>query len=89
MFPDEPPKRVMVCYSIFQPIYEVLKSSDNDIVFKQGLPTKKEMMLLGGDDYVEHSILYIDDFMGDVCDSKNMEELFVSLAHHHKITCLF
>ena len=91
MFPEEPPKKIMICYSVFQPLYAELQRSHPEIIFKVGLPSRDELIYLGGDDKdnIEHSILIIDDLMSQVCNSKNMEELFVTLAHHRKITCVF
>ncbi len=91
MFPDEPPEKIMICYSVFQPLYAELQKSNPSIIFKTGLPSKEEMMELGGDDEnnIRHSLLVIDDLMSDVCSSKEIEQLFVTYAHHRKISCVF
>ena len=89
MFPDNPPKRVMVCYSMYQPLYQELQQAIPEVIFKKGLPSKEELLELSGDTKAEHSLLIIDDLMTELVNSKEMEELFVTLAHHRKITSLF
>ena len=46
-------------------------------------------MELSGEGEPKHSLLVVDDLMFQLSNSKEMEELFVTLAHHRKITCLF
>ena len=89
MFPEEPPEKIMICYSMFQPLYREIQKEIPTIIFKYGLPTKEELMELSGDGEPKHSLLIIDDLMSQLSNSKEMEELFVTLAHHRKITCLF
>ena len=35
---DKPPQRIVYCYSRWQPAYDRLKTTINDIEFKEGLP---------------------------------------------------
>ena len=88
MFPDEPPRRTMFCYSIWQEIYQELQQEFPEIIFKNGLPSKDELMELSGGDHVEHSLLLIDDMITELCESKDMEQLFTTLSHHRRISVL-
>ena len=89
MFPEEPPEKIMICYVVFQKLYREIQKEIPEIIFKYGLPTKEELLELSGEGEVKHSLLLIDDLMSELSNSKEMEELFVTLAHHRKITCLF
>ena len=89
MFPEEPPEKIMICYSVFQNLYRDIQKELPQIIFKYGLPTKDELMELSGEGEPKHSLVLVDDLMLQLSNSKEMEELFVTLAHHRKITCLF
>ena len=88
MFPDESPKKVMVCYTIWQTLYQELQHEFPEIIFKNGLPSKEELIDLSGGDHIQHSLLLIDDMITELCESKDMEQLFTTLSHHLKISVI-
>lgn len=91
MFPKEPPSKVMLCYSVYQSLYDDMIREIPEIILKPGLPTYDELIALGDNDQggIDHSLLLIDDLMSELCQSRDMEKLFVNLAHHRKISVIY
>ena len=86
MFGGIPTKKVMYCYSIYQPLFDKMRQSVPGIIFHEGLPDKEEMQELSSSG---HAVLVLDDLMLDVSSSKEMLDLFCQYSHHMGITIMY
>ena len=83
------PTKIIFVYSSWQPIYDELSSSENDITFMKHIPNESQLSALCNSH--SHSILVLDDKMTSANSSQLIGEIFVRLSHHLKIStfCLF
>ena len=82
MFQD-PPKRVMYCYGIWQNSFEELEKMG--VEFVEGLPPAN----IGQDSSSSHLLLIVDDMMNEVMESHAVMKLFTAGSHHQNITLMY
>ena len=83
----EPPKRVIVCYNIFQDLFRRMSETVPNISFYQGLPDRATIedwaAKTGG-----HLMLVFDDLYHELIQSKAVCDLTIMLSHHLNISCI-
>ena len=83
----EPPKRVIVCYNIFQDLFRRMAETVPNISFYQGLPDRATIeewaAKTGG-----HLMLVFDDLYHELIQSKAVCDLTIMLSHHLNISCI-
>ena len=83
----EPPKRVIVCYNIFQDLFRRMAETVPNISFYQGLPDRTTIenwaSETGG-----HLMLVFDDLYHELIQSKAVCDLTIMLSHHLNISCI-
>lgn len=62
-----PPQKVLYCYGIYQPLFEVMERKLPFITFHQGLPTEKELNAFSDEKVC--NLVALDDIMGTVTSS--------------------
>lgn len=76
---DKPPRRIYFAYKEWQPLFDELNDSMDNITFYQVLPTRQDVY-----DWTEskadHTLLVLDDLMMDCTDKET--ELFTVISHH-------
>lgn len=87
MYPKEPPDRIMYCYGIHQPLYDVMESDFPNLITKQGLPTREEIKEFTKDR--KHRLIIIDDLAHQLLNNSEMELLFTQGCHHRRISVIF
>ncbi len=68
----DPPKEVMYCYAIWQPIYKSI-----DARFHLGLPTSSEVEAFADG---RHKLIVLDDLADRVSDDPEVELLFIKVV---------
>lgn len=87
MFFDEPPKNILYCYNVFQPLFQIIEEDVQNIEFVRGLPSDEKINLLSKNGC--HNIIVLDDLMSEICNDKDMQKLFTQKAHHLRFTVIF
>ena len=82
----KPPKTILYCYGIFQPLYSEMEASMSNITFYKGLPDSSMFEQL---DSREHNLIVLDDLMNEVNNSSEMQRLFCQDSHHCNISVFF
>ena len=75
---DNPPTRIIYCYSVFQEAFRSLESMN--IEFIQGLPDLNEF------NPVIHNMVILDDMMNECEKNKEIQNLFTIHSHHKNIS---
>ena len=83
----EPPKRVIVCYNIFQDLFRRMEETVPNLSFYQGLPDRATIEEWSAQT-AGHLMLVIDDMYHELIQSKAVCDLIIMLSHHLNITCL-
>lgn len=81
-----PPSKIFYCYSIWQSVFDEMKSAIPNIEFFQGFPfmdVLSEWGTLQG-----HKVLVLDDLMVESADSKELIHLLTVGIHHNSITLI-
>ena len=87
MFKEDIPKKVLYCYSIWQPLFQQMEQLSVDITFHQGLPSSDTI-----EDFTDgslHTCLIMDDLIQDIVSSKDAQIIFTQTAHHRKMTVIY
>ena len=84
---NNPPQKVLYCYGIYQPLFEVMERDLPLITFRRGLPSEEELNDIG-DENVCNLVLY-DDLTDSVTSLLEMENLFVKGMHHRHLSLLY
>jgi len=86
MLENDPPKKVLYCYGVYQELYDDMKDKCSYICFHEGLPSVQEI-----DEFAngEHRIIVLDDLLNDVVQNVEMEKLFILGSHHKKLSVFF
>jgi hypothetical protein len=82
-----PPEKVMCCYGVYQPLFEVMERDISFISFHKGLPTENELNDLSDENVC--NLVVLDDLMESVTASPEMENLFVKGMHHRHLSILY
>ena len=81
-----PPKVILYCYSIWQPLFDLMEK-DLGVKFYKGVPTLEELMLFGKNS--DHKLICLDDLQQEVVNNKTVEKLFTQLCHHLCISVIY
>lgn len=84
---SESPKKIILCYDTWQPMFEELRRNLKEITFHQGLPNEDQFNEWGEID--GHKLLVIDDCMAEGVDSPHLMKMFCVKSHHQNITVMF
>lgn len=77
------PQKIFWCYGEYQPVFEEMRSTINNIEFIEGLPSNMNDLL----DPAVRNLIVIDDLMSDTGNSQEMTNL-VTRGCHHRNTSL-
>ena len=83
----EPPKRVIVCYNIFQDLFRRMGETVPNISFYQGLPDRATIEEWSAQTR-GHLLLVFDDLYHELIQSKSVCDLTIMLSHHLNISCI-
>jgi hypothetical protein len=83
---EEPPKKMLYCYGIYQSLFDDMKQNLKHLRFQQGLRTVTDI-----EDFAngQHGLIILDDLMDDVLSNKDMESLFTQGCLHRHISVIF
>ena len=81
------PKKIIYCYSTYQPLYNEMKKMVKDITFFEGLPSKEDMDIWSFEEGFK--ILVIDDLAQKASVSVDIVNLFTIYSHHHNFSVFF
>ena len=87
MYSGDPPKEILLCYGIYQPIFETMEQEIPNLTLHQGIPSQTDI-----DDFTKediHKLIILDDCMKLVNRDDNMEQLFTQGCHHRRISIWF
>ena len=84
---EEPPRHILYCYGVYQQAFDRMKQEVEGIIFHEGLPTSEDIESLTKNK--EHTMVVLDDLMGQVVKEPEAELLFTQGAHHRHMTVLF
>ena len=84
---SKPPERVLYCYGIYQPLFEMMEKELPFVKFHQGLPG--EDALKAHSSSIQCNLVILDDLMEQVTSSSDMESLFVKGVHHLHLSVLY
>lgn len=74
------PEKIYFCYSLWQPIYDKLKSFVSNIVFFKGILNIEEL------NYKENKLIILDDLLSESEEDSNILKLFHIDSHHKNIS---
>jgi septin family protein len=80
---NEPPDKIYYCYSEWQPAFEELKNSCNNIEFIKGIIETDEI------DSTLKNLVILDDLMEECGKDKTVDNLFTKDSHHKNISVFF
>ena len=84
MFANDPPVKVIYCYSTWQRLFDDMETTLSFISFHKGLPGPEHY------EYQDNHTLFIfDDLMSQVVDSPRVRDMFTQGTHHNNITLVF
>jgi len=82
-----PPQKVLYCYGIYQPLYDVMEQNLSFITFHEGLPSEEVLNDLADENVC--NLVVLDDLMTSVTSSPEMENLFVKGMHHRHLSLIY
>jgi len=80
---NDPIYKVMWCYGIWQPFYNVPIAYNVEVNYVSGLPSEEEI-----DSNMPHLIV-LDDLMNELGGNPKLADLFTKGSHHKNISVLF
>lgn len=83
----EIPKKIIYCYSSYQPLYDEMKTTVENIEFFEGLPTKENMDIWSFESGFK--ILVLDDLAQKASESVDVVNLFTIYSHHNFFSVFF
>ena len=86
MYYNDPPERIMYCYSVWQTLYEDMEKDISNIGFHEGLPSKEILDELSSEN---SKVLILNDIFNKVVSSENVADVFTSGCHHRGFSCIF
>ena len=84
---SSPPEKVLYCFGFYQPLFDTLEKELPFVTFHQGLPNEDMLQDLSSSNSC--NLVILDDLMGDVTSSREMESLFVKGLHHLHLSVLY
>ena len=85
MYVEDPPKEIIYCFGIHQPMFEEMEKNILNITFHQGLPSPEDVDNFTADR--RHRLIVLDDMMHRVVQNVDMKLLFTQGCHrrvHHR-----
>ena len=86
LFKEDPPNKVLYCYSIYQSVIDELKKIKGEITLYNGLPDKGTLAKFCDG---HHNIVILDDLGHKLMENKDVEMLFTQFAHHMNLSIIF
>lgn len=83
---EVPPSNIFYCYSIWQSIFDEMRSSVSNLQFYQGFPSMDVLSEWGT--LQGHKVVVLDDLMMEAADSKELIHLLTVGIHHNSITLI-
>ena len=87
IYVEDPPKEILYCFGIHQPLFEEMKKTIPNITFHQGLPSPEVIDEFTADR--RHRLIVLDDLMHRVVQNVDMELLFTQGCHHRRLSVVF
>lgn len=78
-----PIKKIFYCYSVWQPKFDEMKQSINNLEFFQGIKSLEELNAF------ENNLIILDDLMQDCENSDCIAHLFTVDSHHRNCSVFF
>ena len=86
MFDTDPPKTILYCYGVWQPLYDEMEEQ-LDVVLNEGLPNSALIDEISSNG--SHNLIVIDDLIDQMVKSPNMELLLTQGCHHKNFTVVY
>lgn len=87
MYVKEPPKRILYCYGIHQPLLDEIEQHISHLKLHHGIPSNETIQDLTSDR--QHTLIVLDDLMHRVVQDVDMELLFTQGCHHQRLSVIF
>lgn len=87
MYGGEPPKKILYCYGIHQPLFDDMERQFSTLTLHHGLPSTETIEEFTSE--LEHTLIVLDDLMHRVVQNTDMEVLFTQGCHHRRISVIF
>lgn len=87
MYVKEPPKRILYCYGMYQPLFDKIEQHISNLKLHHGLPSNETIQDLTSDR--QHTLIVLDDLMHRVVQDVDMELLFTQGCHHRRLSVIF
>lgn len=87
MYAGEPPKKILYCYGIHQPLFDDMERRFINLKLHHGLPSTETIEELTS--MREHTLIILDDLMHRVVQNTDMEVLFTQGCHHRRLSVVF
>lgn len=84
---EDPPKRILYCYGIWQDLFSRMEKEIPDIEFHRGVPSEECIRSFGCSK--EHGIVILDDLMSEISGNNNVQSLFTRGSHHLNLTVIW
>ena len=85
---EVPFDRILYAYSIWQPTFDRILETCNNIQFHEGLPTEETLNKFIHDQEYKHILIIIDDLMHTSLNSRTVELLYTQSCHHLNISVI-
>ena len=83
---QNPPKKVMYCFSIWQPIFDKMRNELN-VIFHEGVPSHAEILDFADDG--NHTLICLDDLQHEIVNNITIEKLFTQICHHKRVSVIY
>jgi hypothetical protein len=84
---ENPPVEIMLCYLVWQPIYDDIEATVQNVTFFEGVPSKEDIENFTEDR--QHRLIILDDLMTKLNDSPQLVDLFTCFVHHRNVSSIF
>ena len=86
MFLTNPPKKILYCYGAWQPLFDEIEQTVDNVLFHEGLPTFEYIKEYADS---QHLLIIFDDLMNECVRSPMMEKIFVMGCHHEGLSTIY
>lgn len=87
LYDGDPPKKILYCYGIHQPLFDEMEQRFSNLILHHGVPTNKAIEELTFDR--QHALIVLDDLMHRVVRDPEMELLFTQGCYHRRLSVVF
>ena len=87
MYGGAPPKKILYCYGIHQPLFDDMERKFINLKLHHGLPSTETIDELTSER--QHALIVLDDLMHRVVQNTDMEVLFTQGCHHRRLSVIF